>query len=122
MATIDKTLRYIKVHNVVARTFHGPPPSSKHTPDHINQDPSDNRRENLRWATMKEQGRNRRNNRRVVQLDLVTGAHLAVFDTIAAAAEAAGIFATSISCVVASDGRRTAGGFGWKYADETSRL
>jgi hypothetical protein len=47
-----------RVHQLVTLAFHGLPPSSRHTPDHINRDRSDNRAENLRWACPVTQGRN----------------------------------------------------------------
>lgn len=40
-ARINKNPRGLKVHDVIARTFIKAPPSSKHTVDHINGDPSD---------------------------------------------------------------------------------
>jgi hypothetical protein len=115
-ATIDKKSRHLKVHDVIARTFLEPPPSPDHTPDHINGNPSDNRVENLRWATDTEQGRNQKSNRRVIQLDTITGEQLAVFDTISAAAETFGISASNISAV--AGGRAlTTGGFKWIYLE-----
>lgn len=47
------------IHTIVLHTFTGPPPSSKHTGDHINRIPWDNRVSNLRWATPEEQLANR---------------------------------------------------------------
>lgn len=47
-----------RVHRLVILAFHGNPPSPGHTPDHINRDRTDNRAENLRWATPKEQASN----------------------------------------------------------------
>ena len=46
------------VHCLVARAFLGPPPTSKHTVDHKDRDPSNNAASNLRWATRSEQSYN----------------------------------------------------------------
>lgn len=55
-----------RVHRIMAFTFLGPPPSAEHTVDHIAKyngdlvrERSDNRIENLRWATKREQALNR---------------------------------------------------------------
>ncbi len=45
-------------HRLVARAFLGDPPKENMSVDHINRVPSDNRVENLRWATAKEQAAN----------------------------------------------------------------
>ena len=45
------------VHVLVARGFLGPRPTERHTVDHVNNDPRDNRVANLRWATPQEQMR-----------------------------------------------------------------
>jgi hypothetical protein len=47
------------VHTMVCTAFHGSQPASC-TADHINHDRADNRAENLRWSTAKEQQHNRR--------------------------------------------------------------
>lgn len=46
------------VHVLVALAFVGPKPSPQHTVDHKNRVRNDNRAENLRWATKKEQHAN----------------------------------------------------------------
>jgi hypothetical protein len=42
------------VHRIVCFTFHGHAPSIHHEVGHRNGNPSDNRSENLRWVTKKE--------------------------------------------------------------------
>ncbi|MFI0243783.1 HNH endonuclease signature motif containing protein [Streptomyces californicus] len=42
------------VHRTVCEAFHGPPPTALHQVAHGNGDPHDNRAENLRWATARE--------------------------------------------------------------------
>jgi len=51
--------KLISVHILVALAFLDPKPSATHTVDHIDQDRSNNRVENLRWATKVEQANNR---------------------------------------------------------------
>jgi hypothetical protein len=47
------------VHRLVARAFHGPPPSPRHQVDHKNKNKLDNRPINIRWVTPKENCANR---------------------------------------------------------------
>lgn len=49
--------RNYRVHRLIAETFL-PNPENKPEVDHINRNPSDNRVENLRWATRTENQRN----------------------------------------------------------------
>lgn len=44
----------LKVHRLVCEAFHGPRPSPKHVVIHLNEDATDNRAENLKWGTQKE--------------------------------------------------------------------
>lgn len=44
----------IKVHRAVCEAFHGAPPFSKAVVIHLNEDGTDNRPENLKWGTQKE--------------------------------------------------------------------
>lgn len=50
-----------RVHNIMAHTFLGEPPSSKYTCDHIDQNKYNNSLDNLRWLNKKGQMRNRTN-------------------------------------------------------------
>ena len=47
------------VHRIVCRAFHGPKPTPDHEVAHNNGDKADNRAANLRWATNKENQRDR---------------------------------------------------------------
>lgn len=75
------------VHRLVCEAFHGSRPSPTHSVDHINGIRDDNRADNLRWATKKEQIENRkpinRNlnslGRPVIKLDADTESVLAVY-------------------------------------------
>lgn len=67
----------IKVHRAVCLAFHGEPPSPKHVVIHINENAHDNRAENLKWGTQKENlnmplarhnANHNRQNRKVLEL------------------------------------------------------
>ena len=47
------------LHRLLCGAFHGPPPTPEHEVDHRNRNRSDNRAENLRWATKAENCENR---------------------------------------------------------------
>lgn len=51
----DGTLVHVSVHIAVCYAFNGTAPSPCHTVDHLNRIKTDNRAENLRWATRTEQ-------------------------------------------------------------------
>lgn len=51
------------VHVLVCTLFHGERPSSDYSVDHIDRDTSNNRADNLRWATRSEQSKNRVHNK-----------------------------------------------------------
>jgi len=44
----------MKVHRLVCEAFHGEPPSAKSVVLHLNENALDNRPENLKWGTQKE--------------------------------------------------------------------
>lgn len=105
-----------QVHRIVAEAFI-PNPDGKRTVNHINGDRSDNRVENLEWASYREQIEHRFNilkstktsNRPVLCLD--TG------ETFASISEAAQKKKSSRSRIwdVCNGNKKHAGGFRWKY-------
>jgi len=52
--------KFYRIHTLICEAWHGPKPTPQHTVDHINGIRSDNRVENLRWATRREQSLNQR--------------------------------------------------------------
>jgi len=84
--------KHIYLSNLVARIFLGPPPTTSHTVDHINRNPSDDRLENLRWATKTEQSlnKNKQKDQRgkyITQIDKDTGFEIITWLSIKWAAE-----------------------------------
>lgn len=51
---INQAVKHCYVHTLVCEAFYGPRPSPVHDVRHLNGDPLDNRLENLRWGTKKE--------------------------------------------------------------------
>lgn len=54
MGIYNKFFGNMKVHRLVCEAFHGPAPEGKNIVLHLNEDATDNRPENLRWGTQKE--------------------------------------------------------------------
>ena len=112
--------RQYGVHELICHVCKGSKPTIEHTVDHLNRDPFDNRPENLRWATKKEQARNLRSVRNVEGYVLKTGFSLGIWATITDAAAATGARQSHISNVI--KGRRKSSGktsdgdkIAWRY-------
>lgn len=50
----NKKLGNMKVHRLVCEAFHGPPPFEKAVVIHLDENSMNNRQENLKWGTQKE--------------------------------------------------------------------
>jgi hypothetical protein len=109
---IKNNLHKIKVYNLVAWAFIGPPPTSRHTVDHIDGDCQNDIPDNLRWATKKEQGRNQTSNRAIGMYDLQVKL-LHTYGTIAEAAEENDLSKRQVVYAAETGSRKT--GFIWKF-------
>lgn len=54
MGAYNKHYGNVKVHRAVCEAFHGPAPFPKAVVIHLNENGTDNRAENLKWGTQKE--------------------------------------------------------------------
>jgi hypothetical protein len=54
MGMYSKKFGNMKIHRLVCEAFHGDPPSTKSVVIHIDEDATNNKPENLRWGTQKE--------------------------------------------------------------------
>ena len=103
--------KYCLVQRLVAEAFI-PNPNGFTDVDHINHDRQDNRVENLQWLSHENNVRRSRNKKvYCVELDQT-------FDSITEASEVTGIYQSNITACC-QDKQRTAGGYTWKYVDES---
>ena len=122
--------KLLKVHRLVAEAFI-PNPESKPCVDHINTIRNDNRVENLRWVTNKEnnnnpltkkkmretkKGENNPKNKPVVQIDPNTNEVVNTYCSAREASRQTGVNHGNIS-QCCNDKRKTTGGFIWKFAE-----
>jgi len=78
-----------RLHNLICEAWHGPKPGDEYIVDHINGIKTDNRPENLRWATPKEQNQNQKRrfltgyvSKKIIATNVESGDHI-FFNSIA---------------------------------------
>jgi hypothetical protein len=111
--------RHYSIHRLVAMTFI-PNPNNLQVVDHINNDPLDNRVENLQWLTQKQNinrsTKKTSHERKVIKLDKDTLEELETYDSITDAAESIDKTRRAIQLVL-NGKNKTAGGYKWKYVE-----
>lgn len=113
----NQKLKHYSVHHLVWEAFNGPIPEGMQI-NHIDEDKTNNRLENLSLVTPLENNlwgtRIERIGKKVIQYDL-NGNLVKVFKTISEAERDLGIYGTSITACCRGK-VNTAGGFKWRYA------
>ena len=111
------------VHRLVANAF-VPNPQNLETVNHIDEDKTNNRADNLEWMSRADNVRygtgsqRKRTPMRKVEQLTTDGQHVAYFDSIKEASEATGVQTRHIGgCCRNEYGAKTAGGYRWKYIE-----
>lgn len=126
----NKKRKLKKIHRLIAEAFI-PNPENKPCIDHINTIRHDNRIENLRWATYKENGNNeitktnlsnsqkgkpKSNRKPIIQMDMF-GEYIAEYPCASVACEILNLKRSSLPHIIecCKGKRKTSNGFTWMY-------
>ncbi len=116
-----------RIHRLMAETFI-PNPNGCNVVNHIDGNRLNNHKDNLEWVTQSENVQHAIDNklikhnpptRAVQQIDLSTGDIINTFDSITMASQAIGLHSSSNITTVCKGTRKSCGGYGWKYVDES---
>lgn len=118
--TIQINRNNYKVHRLICLAFLGPAPTEKHTVDHLDRNRGNNKIENLRWATQKEQMSNTGHCKSVSAFDL-NGNIIGSWITISEAERETGVNGTSIRLCIIGE-RNSAGKYIWKLEKDNKTM
>lgn len=119
LITIVDKIRY-PMHDLVCTVYHGVKPTPKHTANHKDHNPHNNKPENLEWATQGEQNKHRRKGlngytglwKSICKIDKNNDTVLAVYESVKDAAAKNGISPCTITNAIKQrDGNTNVGKF-----------
>lgn len=130
--TKDGKSKQFQIHRLVAEAFI-PNPENKPYIDHINTDRTDNRVENLRWVTNKENCNNpiskqnySKGNKGKTSVPILQftkdGEFVRKWNSMSDAEQELGIKSRLSKYCSNKYGRKSAGGYIWRYADDYERI
>lgn len=109
------------IHQIVCTAFHGPKPGKEYVPNHIDNNGLNNEPSNLEWVTASQNIKHARSltipRKKLINQYSLDNELIATFYSPSFASRFLSINYTAI-CAVARGGKKTAGGYVWKYTTE----